>query len=349
MSEFTISKKQTALYISFQLIGWTCYASVLILAMNLQGEITKNRVIFVVSSAITGLVVTHLMRFIYLKSRIFEKKIAPLIYTALLLDLACAFVFELISICVSLFLEGIGSKMSVGDVVGDVVSLFVILLIWTIIYFANHFIRKSRVEEVKNIQLISANNEIELSHLRTQLNPHFLFNAMNSIRALINIDPELAKESITKLSSILRNSLLFGKDKFITIEEECNFIDDYLSLEKIRFEERLNVIWVLGKDVKEVLIPPLIIQSQIENAIKHGISNLIKGGNIEIKVNKLNNMLTIEVKNTGKLNDSKHKNSAGIGLANLERRLKIIYDDRAKYNLFEEQGMVVSRIKIDLK
>jgi two-component system, LytTR family, sensor kinase len=85
--------------------------------------------------------------------------------------------------------------------------------IWNIIYFFNHFIRKSRLEEIKNLQLADSQKEIELQNLRTQLNPHFLFNALNSIRALIDLDPSLAKESVTKLSSILRNSLLFRSQR----------------------------------------------------------------------------------------------------------------------------------------
>lgn len=344
MSELAITKQQKGLYISFQLVGWSCYAGLLVVALYLQGDITRRRVFLVVSSAVTGLVITHLMRFTYFKLRFFEKKTTSLISKSLLVILLSAIAFEIISVCIVLFVN-INAPLTFLSFIGDVLSLFFILLIWSIIYFANHFIRKSRLEEVKNLQLTSANNEIELSHLRTQLNPHFLFNALNSIKALINIDPEVAKESVTKLSSILRNSLLFGKNKYITIEEECNFVDDYLSLEKIRFEERLNVVWELDKNVKSIMIPPLIIQTQVENAIKHGISNRIKGGVIEILIKNKENLLKIEVRNTGHLQQS----NRGIGLTNTARRLKLMYGENANYKLYETSGTVISLIKIELK
>ena len=190
---------------------------------------------------------------------------------------------------------------SFADFFADTVSLFVVLCIWTIIYLSNHFIRKSRLEEIKNLQLQSSQTEIELQHLKTQLNPHFLFNALNSIRALVDMDPVLAKKSITQLSGVLRNSLLFDKRSTITIAEECHFIDDYLSLEKIRFEDRLEVKWEIDETLKSKTIPPLLLQTQVENAVKHGISAQKAGGTIRIRIQPLENSFCLEIRNTGKL------------------------------------------------
>ena len=341
-------KKNNNQYWVFQLVGWLGYAFLLLVALYLKDELTNKRIIFVIISASIGLLISHSIRYIFLRFHFFNYSIIALIPRVLVLTLSGAIIFEIFYSFLSSWIDNTVFPRSIADFLTDTISLFSVLLIWSIIYFTNHFIRKSRLEEIKNLQLVSANTEIELQHLRTQLNPHFLFNALNSIRALINIDPTLAKESITKLSSILRNSLLFGRKSGVSVEEECQFVNDYLSLEKIRFEERISVNWDIDSNSKTILIPPLIIQTQVENAIKHGISNRIKGGVITIRVKLLENVLTIEIRNSGKIQKKENKKSVGVGLTNTQRRLELTYGNKAKHSLFEENGEVVSQIKIEL-
>src|SRR5690606_38237133 len=121
-------------------------------------------------------------------------------------------------------------------------------------------------------------NEIELNRLISQLNPHFVFNSMNSIRALIDEDPKLAKQAVTELSNVLRNFLLMGKKTMVAFSEELKMVKDYLSLEKIRFEEKLQIIIKVDDDCMNFLVPPLMIQTLVENGIKHGTSKLPEGG-----------------------------------------------------------------------
>ena len=106
---------------------------------------------------------------------------------------------------------------------------------------------------------------------------------MNSIRALVEDYPHKAKESITQLSNILRNSLFMGKRKFIAFKEEMNLVNDYLALEKTRFEERLTVQIEIGKGTEKFNVPPMMIQTLVENAIKHGISKIPEGGIVSVK------------------------------------------------------------------
>jgi sensor histidine kinase YesM len=340
-----IDTQKKGLYLAFQLVGWGVYAILLVIAMYLQGSINHQRTLMIICSATIGLMVTHLIRLVYLKVKIFQKKITQLIPQAVLIVFLGCLVFELIYISIVLLIDVNIEPISFLSILGDIISLFFVLLIWSIIYFANHFIRKSRIEEIKNLQLTAANNEIELNHLRSQLNPHFLFNAMNSIRALIHSDPDLAKVSITQLSNILRNSLIFGKNKFVSVEEECSFVKDYLSLEKIRFEERLNVNWLVDDKAINFPIPPLIIQTLVENSIKHGISNSVKGGVINIKIQLINGVLLISVANTGTL--KKSNNGTGLGLNNTARRLHILYGGKASFQIEEKNKEVVSLIKIE--
>ena len=108
-------------------------------------------------------------------------------------------------------------------------------------YLAFIFIEQNRQQEIQRLKLSASEKEIELKNLRAQLNPHFLFNSLNSIRALVGLDPEQAKSAITRLSSLLRHSINLGKQTLVSLEDEIELVKNYLELEKIRFEERLQI------------------------------------------------------------------------------------------------------------
>ena len=125
--------------------------------------------------------------------------------------------------------------------------------------------------------------EIELNNLKSQLNPHFIFNALNSIRALVDENPLKSKQAINQLSNILRNSLASDKKGLTKFEDELKIVKDYLGLESIRFEERLKTEFDIHPESQKFLVPPLMIQTLVENGIKHGISKLTPGGVIQLK------------------------------------------------------------------
>jgi two-component system LytT family sensor kinase len=221
-----------------------------------------------------------------------------------------------------------------------------LMILWNAIYFTYHFFRKSIHQELHNLQLVSSQNEIELKTLRSQLNPHFLFNALNSIRALIDIEPTKAKQSVTTLSNLLRSSLVLGKNEYISVKEELQIVQSYLELEKIRFEERLEIAWELDETCMHYLVPPFILQTQAENAIKHGISKLIEGGEIRIQTRLIDSLwLELNVINTGILGQSV---DTGIGIENSKRRLDLQYGLNAFFELKQANNEVVCTIKIKL-
>src|SRR5690606_29628076 len=174
-----------------------------------------------------------------------------------------------------------------------------------------------------SLRFQAANNEIKLNQLRNQLNPHFIFNALNSVRALVDEDPQKAKSAITQLSNILRYSLVMDKHQTIDFADEITTVFDYLNLESIRFEERLSVNYEIEEDAYDYKIPPMMLQTIVENAIKHGISNLMKGGTIEIHCSiGLSDDLYIQVKNSGQLksNPVDSKDGSGHGIPNTIQR-----------------------------
>ncbi len=212
-------------------------------------------------------------------------------------------------------------------------SWTVLFLLWSTGYLAYHYLRNYEREEIKNLRLQSSQNEVELASLKAQLNPHFIFNAMNSIRALVDEDPKLAKTAVTKLSNILRNSLMTDKRNLVSLGEELDLVKDHLSLEQIRYEERLRLSYEIDPEMLDARIPPLMIQTLVENAIKHGIAQNQSGGELSVKAAGTGQHLRVEVENTGKIRST--SNGTGIGLANLKRRLNILYNGKATLTIEE--------------
>ncbi|MDO1447164.1 histidine kinase [Rhodocytophaga aerolata] len=170
------------------------------------------------------------------------------------------------------------------------------------------------------------------------MNPHFMFNAMNSIRALIIENPEKSQTSITKLSNLLRSTLLADKHTTVALEEELKTVQDYLALEKIRFEDRLQVAIKIDPSTLYVQVPPLMVQTLVENAVKHGISKSVKGGIIAIETKNESRFTHIFIRNTGMLQPS---SSEGFGLANTSQRLALLFGKQASFEIKQELPDVV--------
>lgn len=205
------------------------------------------------------------------------------------------------------------------------------LAIWMLIYFFFQYSKKQLVMERENNQLERAIQETEGKVLRAQMNPHFVFNALNSIRALITEDPAKAKKGINQLSKLLRSSLLTERKKTISIAEELDTIIDYLNLEKIRYEERLTWKVDVAKELHQAQIPPMLLQTLVENAIKHGIAHSSKEGLIEIKGESLGDQIHLQVINPGQLKS--RGESTGIGLINSQNRLTLLFGETAHIDI----------------
>ncbi len=220
---------------------------------------------------------------------------------------------------------------------------------WFIFYhgirFAERAIQSERARVEAQMQLKVA----ELDNLRNQLNPHFLFNSLNSIRSLTLTDPKMAREATTKLSDLLRISLTYKDLQDIPFEEELNLVKDYLSLEKIRFEDRLSYKFDVSRSILRSLVPPMSLQLLAENAVKHGISKLKNGGEIIIFAKKCENNLIFGVKNTGTINNSEKGKRKGIGLENLRKRLSLNYEIEDSFQINSSENMVTAEISIPLK
>lgn len=338
------------LYWLLQVLGWGSIALVQIALASLSPTgIAAVQIWALIVLALFNLGATHFLRFIVKRYNWFKLKISHLLFQSILAMLALSFVNIVAQILINL---GFGTLNPEEDfqilvILANLFIAFLFYVMWFLLYFLFHFLDNYNT----SLKYEAKINQIRLNHLKSQLNPHFIFNALNSVRALVDEDPIKAKNAITRISNILRFSLMMDKKQTIDFEDELNTVKDYLMLESIRFEERLKVIYRIEDEAFSYKIPPMMLQTIVENAIKHGISNLVKGGIIEIKCREgLEDDLYIQVKNSGHLAappSLKPKADGGHGLSNTVQRLKLIYGDRASFRIFNsENEFVITEIKI---
>jgi LytS/YehU family sensor histidine kinase len=204
--------------------------------------------------------------------------------------------------------------------------------IWTILYLTITTMRHSREVRNNQMQMKLALSDAELRALEAQINPHFLFNCLNSIRGMIVEDAVQAQDMVTKLANILRYSLQRDRSHTVPLETEVEVVSDYLALESIRFEDRLRFRLELADDVRRIEIPAMLLQIIVENAIKHGVERVCDEGVLSIRAQLDGGLLRIEVENAGSLR-SPLPNSTQIGLTNARERLRILYAERASLSL----------------
>lgn len=221
-----------------------------------------------------------------------------------------------------------------------------LMSIWVLAYHLYHYAQREIKATRENARLAEIAKETQLANLSAQLNPHFFFNCLNTIKALIIEDPTAARRAIDLLSDLLRTSLYGKTEKLINIAEELECVKDYLELEKLRFEERLKSQIDIPTSLMQCQIPPLSIQLMVENAVKHGIDKTKAGGLISISAEAANKQLKIVVKNPGIL--SATKKNPGLGIKNLQERLHLQFDTTARFDLVQHEQEVLATLSIPL-
>jgi len=191
-----------------------------------------------------------------------------------------------------------------------------------------------RAEQVRAAQLSADLTAAQLSALRAQLNPHFLFNALNSVVTLIGRDPGAAQGMVVRLADLLRSTLAVSSEQETTLGQEVELVTHYLEIEKIRFQDKLSVRWEVSPDTLCAAVPSLVLQPLVENAIVHGTSRLKGAGQIVIGAAARASTLTITVRDNGPGLDALNpQHGTGIGIANLRERLSRLYGGKAKLSL----------------
>lgn len=196
------------------------------------------------------------------------------------------------------------------------------------VYYVIRYFLGLQKEETEKSELNLKNREMQLSLLKSQINPHFLFNTLNSINTLIGSSKEQARKVITQLSDIFRYALDSHGDQMVKLIQELDFIDNYIRIQQVRFGDRLKFIKQVDFSCLNVPIPPMILQPLVENSVKYGIAPKDDGGTIVLTVKRFNNMIFFEVKDDGLGSNAKKimdGSSNGVGMKNTDQRLKSIF------------------------
>jgi signal transduction histidine kinase len=220
------------------------------------------------------------------------------------------------------------------------------LTAWSALYLVVKNWFSWQKEREKALQSLAFANQAQLQMLRYQLNPHFLFNALNSIRASVNEDGNRARQMITQLSEFLRHSLISVENQEISLREELEAARNYLAIEKIRFEENLEIEYRVEEKTEKFLVPCFLLNPLVENAVKHGQRASPSPLKIKIYAWLENESLILEVSNTGSLNNSSNKNGTKIGLKNVRDRLVKLYGEKGSFELKQDGEFVVAKISI---
>jgi two-component system LytT family sensor kinase len=324
------------LYWLCQIIGWilyTIFSLAMIAIFGGTSSLTTSTIQLQLIILIVLVGMSHVFRLYIIRKQWVSLKTIRLIPRVVIGTLILSIISQgiiHILIYVLIPLDGIAA-FNLSAFIAYIFNVYVVFILWSAIYFFIKFTQKNSKNEIEKLELKSALQEAELMILKNQINPHFLFNALNNIRSLILSDQDRARQMVTHISELLRYSIQFNASEKVTLAEEINIVEDYLQLESIQFDDRLAYVMNIADDTTELSIPPMAIQLLVENAIKHGLSIQKNGGFIRIESSKVDNELVIKVTNTGQLGQKKGRE--GIGLKNLLERMKILFGPFAQFQL----------------
>ena len=335
------------------MLGWVFINSI---GALIPQKISFEMVVFsIVVGTFIGVFSTAILRW-YLKRNVhFDSFGGKEVIKIILSTLVASAIFGLLNVLFGYIYVEFGPELTESEihmfegydkVMVQVLNSLFLVGAWTITYLVIKLLLKVNQNRIERLELNTTLKQAQLNTLKGQINPHFMFNSLNNIRGLMLEDVEKSREMLTKLSEIIRYSLTKNNVNDIPVHEELEVVDNYIDLSKIQFEDRLEYVKQIAEDTFDLRIPPMVIQLLIENAVKHGISNLKNGGRVLLSIYKKDGDLFIIVRNTGKLNFS--KDSTKLGLKNIEQRLKLLYADKASFKLEEISDEVVAEIKIPL-
>lgn len=339
-------KKKAVLYWWCQLGGWLMYGLTMVFfAFVFDSKINTVFYPKILVIILSGLFFTHILRemiiFFGLRPPALSQK-----WGMLSIIMICILVlFNLTNSAIAewLHLYNPKTKVSVDKrFLINLVSDSPLIFVWVSVYYIWHYIELGTQTEVQKVQLESLVKELELKTIKSHINPHFIFNALNSIRALVDENPARARTAITELSNILRSSMQSEKSETVSLEHELNIVKDYLALEHIRFEDRLLIEYDIDEDTLDQPVPPMMLQTLVENAIKHGISKNKAGGLVRVVSDYKDNHHELLVQNSGTI--SLEDQGEGFGLSSTRNRLKLLFGGAASFSISEISAMVEAKI-----
>ncbi len=329
------------LYWYCQLGGWTLFNVIELISYGNIIGYNENLFINGAINLLLGVTITHIYRLFLLRTGWLALPLYKLIPRAVSSVFIMAVLLATVNIGLDRLLLPVFQQIpiSLEFIIPYFFNFGKYILLWALIYHLFQYWERSLKAERDKYQLEAIVKENQYNNLKTQLNPHFLFNSLNSIRTLVDVQPDMAKTAINQLSGLLRSSLQMEKQKTVSLADELQTVKDYIAIETIRFDERLKFILQIDEAAMSCLVPPMMLQTLIENAVKHGISASKTGGIIELSAKRIGHHLHISIRNTGHYNPK--PDSAGVGLNNTLERLKILYEDKASFDIGNSENNTV--------
>ncbi len=352
--------RRRRLYVAGQAVGWGLWVAVNTGLLFAVGEVSVGGEVIsrapslrdlVVNSVVgcLGLLLTHGYRWLIHRRRWVQLPWWALLPRVFAASLALAVVWIGLIWPLQQLIEGTdGQALPISRATLALVSVVngaVVMFMWSALYFGYHLFERYRGSEIERWRLQSTVKEAELRALKSQVNPHFIFNALNSLRALIEENPAQARDAVTRLANLLRYSLKAGQLETVALQDELRVVEDYLALEQVRHEDRLRVRTEVAPEVVAVPVPPMLLQTLVENAVKYGIAPRREGGEIGIVARCVDGRMLLQVTNPGTL--ALPGGSTGVGLRNAADRLRLLFGDRARLSLTEASpGLVVATVEL---
>ena len=322
--------KTSRAYWLCQVLGWGAYSAVGLFFTSRAVYLGTAQVLSWSAFFLYSVALTHLFRHL-IRERQWALTITWRSGARLLLGaMMVAAIQTLLVLLIDFLLTRGHSNFRPSDALWLWVGVNGVSIFWTILYLA---ITSNRRARERDMTLELLRRETELRSLEAKINPHFLFNCLNSIRALVTEDPAKAQDMITRFAAILRYNLNRDLSRLAPLAEELEVARDYLALESIRFEDRLRVRFEIDPEAEKTLAPPMLLQTLVENALKHGISRLPEGGEVHIRALVRSGHLVLFVKNTGRL--AAPRADAGVGLKVARERLRLLYNGKGVLKLTE--------------
>ena len=333
-----------------QITGWSLYTISTISLSAAFGVYSWSNLASQIVSCGVGLILTHLFRIHVRRHGWLRLSLSSLVPRIVAASVFGAIVWMLIMMPLLMFVFQSFTFSEIKPAIAFVTTFnwSATLFIWSLIYFGFHYVENMKKTEVEKWKLEAAVKEAELRALKSQMNPHFIFNCLNNIRGLIVEDPERAQTVVTQLASILRYSLQAGDTETVTLEQELQTVSDYLALEAVRLEERLQVKMDIDPASLKISVPAMLVQTLVENGIKYGVATLPRGGEISLKSHVNSTTLKIQITNSGQFNDSSNGN--GLGLKNSRERLKLLFGEAASVTVQNASSdSVTAKIEIPIE
>ena len=333
----------SAAYWTLQFAGWTLY-----FWSQASGEVIFADVPWSKSATlwggfcVGGLALTHLLRSIIQRQRWLALPPRALLVRMLIALALLASALFVINVVLSLMEFGtpVAPILGVfyrrlsadGQLVNQFISSLIVTLIWIGLYFGFAVQRHRYEAQLHQAELAQLLHAAELRLLKAQLNPHFLFNALNAVRALIADEPARAQDGVTQLARTLRYTLASSDDEVVSLARELDMVNDYLGLEGLRLADRLTVVQDIAPEAAQARVPVMLVQPLVENAIKHGIAQLKQGGTLRIEARVANAELNIQIHNPRPIG-APVPAAQGTGLKNSSERLRLLFGSRASLRL----------------